>query len=221
MIFPLRFSRWATATSVVDIRPIVVPHPGLDLRDPYNETLHTLILAIGAESKDGADPRHCFWSQDEPIDSFRRWLNKDGLRRWLSDTFDFGKEDRGVGFETPLLDLVLRFEALLDKIERAPGHRRKQATIRFEVHLSGPLDAVEHIERQVDNAALWAFLSALKTETVSLGGSMVLTYRGGRPYIGVRTEGEILSFFSVPYLPTGPQGETLDLPHDDEQERHI
>jgi len=218
---PSRFSRWSNPTGAEDTRQIVLPHPGHDLRDPYNQNLHTLIMAIGVESRDGADPRHCFWRQDETIDSFRRGVDKEGIRRWLSDTFDFTKEDRGVGFETPLLDLVLGFEALLDAIERAPGHRRKKATIRFEVHLSGPLDAVEHIERQVDNAALWAFISALKTETVSLGGAMVLTHRGGRPYIGVRTEGEILSFFEIPFLPTGPNGEELDLPYEPEQERHL
>jgi hypothetical protein len=213
--------KFARSTVDVTTRPIALPHPEEELRDCYNRDLNTLILAIGVESHGGADPRHCFWPERDSIASFRRGLDKEGLFKWLSGTFNLNKRDRGVLSESPILELLLRFEDTVKRIFQASSCGTKTATIRLQVEIKGPTEAVERIEKAVGNAALWALLSNLQNETLSLGGEMVLTYRAGRPWIGIRENLGIRAFFSVPYVPTGPNGEELDLPYEHEQERHL
>jgi hypothetical protein len=203
------------------VRPIKLPHPGkASLRDDYNNLLKTLIEAIWVEGGEGADPRLAFWAPDDTIDEFRKGFDKDGLFTWLSSMFDFQKDDRGVGSESPLLDLVLRFEESLAKILSAPSCKAKLAPLRFSVDLQGPVEAVERIERVVDNAAIYAFIIALQKETLGLGGHLVRTFRGGKPGIAVRSGLEILCFFELPFLPLGPNGETLNLPVEEERSRY-
>lgn len=214
-------NRFAKPHVTVTARPIILPHPGkVDLRDRYNEVLNVLIEAIGVQPQCW-DPRHGFWGPGDTIDLFRKNLDREGLFTWLSSMFQFEKEDRGVGWESPLLEIVLGFEEIVERIFRAPGHKAKISPICFAADLQGPVEAVERIEREMENASVFTFLSCLKRETELLDGAMVLTFRGGKPWIGIRKGLEILSFFSIPFLPKGPHGEVLALPIEEEWERYV
>ena len=190
------------------LKAVKLPHPRAeDFRERYNELLSLLLKAGGSANNSLTKPAHLTpWGRRESLDEFRKRFNKIMLFHELRETFDFSRHDRGVGLDSPLYSTILEFELLIQGIEKAPGTVEVIQPLRFSAHIQGPSEIVHKIERAVDNAALYAFLTEMKRHTFHLGGEFKLVREEGFPRCVITYKGLELSRFRIPFVPTGNDG---------------